>query len=60
MVTKVEPNINSVEIHPQVNNMNNPVDAALVGAGSLWPWFTVPFSEFTLHKSSKNIVAKMQ
>jgi hypothetical protein len=29
----VEPNINSVEIHPQVNNMDNPVDAALVGAG---------------------------
>jgi hypothetical protein len=32
LVTKVEPNINSVEIHPQVNNMDNPVDA-----GSLWP-----------------------
>ncbi len=37
LVTKVEPNINSVEIHPQVNNMDNPVDDAVVGVGLLWP-----------------------
>jgi len=29
LVTKVKPNINSIEVHP--------VDGALVGAGSLWP-----------------------
>jgi hypothetical protein len=38
LVTKVEPNINSVKIHPQVNNMDDPVDAALVGAGLLFPF----------------------
>jgi hypothetical protein len=30
LVTKVKLNINSVEVHP--------VDGALVGAGSLWPY----------------------
>ncbi len=38
LVTKVKPNINSVEVHPQQSNNNgHPVDGALVGAGSLWP-----------------------
>ncbi len=32
LVTKVKPNINSVEIHPQLSNKGHPVD----GAGSLW------------------------
>jgi hypothetical protein len=36
-VTKVKPNINSVEVHPQLSNNRHPVDDALVGAGSLWP-----------------------
>jgi hypothetical protein len=31
-----EPNINSVEFHPQLSNNRYPVDGALVGAGSLW------------------------
>jgi hypothetical protein len=36
LVTKVKPNINSVEVHPQVSNNRHPVDGALVvGAGSL-------------------------
>jgi hypothetical protein len=56
LVTKVEPNINSVEIHPQVNNMNNPVDAALVGAGSLWPWHTFPNLHYT--KVPKTLLPK--
>jgi hypothetical protein len=34
LVTKVKPNINSVELHPQVHNNGHPVDGALVGAGS--------------------------
>jgi hypothetical protein len=33
----VKPNINSVEVHPQLSNNGHPVDGALVGAGSLWP-----------------------
>jgi hypothetical protein len=33
LVTKVKPNINSVEIHPQLSNNGHPVDGALVGAG---------------------------
>jgi len=32
----VKPNINSVEVHPQLSNNSHPVDGALVGAGSLW------------------------
>jgi hypothetical protein len=34
---KVKPNINSVEVYPQLSNNRHPVDGALVGAGSLWP-----------------------
>jgi hypothetical protein len=34
----VKPNINSVEIHPQLNNIEHPVDGVLVGAGSLQPY----------------------
>jgi hypothetical protein len=33
----VEPNINSVEVHPELSNNGHPVDGALVGAGSVWP-----------------------
>jgi hypothetical protein len=33
----MKPNINSVELHPQLSNNEHPVDGALVGAGSLWP-----------------------
>jgi len=33
----VKPNINSIEIHPQLMNNGHPVDDDLVGAGSLWP-----------------------
>jgi hypothetical protein len=36
LVTKVKPNINSVEVHPQLSKNGHPVDGALVGAGSLW------------------------
>jgi len=37
LVTKVKPNINSVDVHPQLSNNGHPVDGALVGACSLWP-----------------------
>jgi hypothetical protein len=33
----MKPNINSVELHPQLSNDGHPVDGALAGAGSLWP-----------------------
>jgi hypothetical protein len=33
----VKPNINSVEVHPQLINKGHPMDGALVGVGSLWP-----------------------
>jgi hypothetical protein len=33
----VKPNINSIEVHPQLNNNGHPMDGALVGAGALWP-----------------------
>jgi hypothetical protein len=34
LVTKVKPNINSVEVHPQLSTNGHPVDGALVGASS--------------------------
>jgi hypothetical protein len=37
LVTKVKPNINSVEVHPQLTNKGHPVDSARVGACSAWP-----------------------
>jgi hypothetical protein len=37
LVTKMKPNMNSVELHPQLSNDGHPVDGAPVGAGSLWP-----------------------
>jgi hypothetical protein len=30
LITKVKPNINSVEVHPQLSNNGHPVDGALV------------------------------
>jgi hypothetical protein len=36
LVTKMKPNMNSVELHPQLSNNEHPVDGALVGACSLW------------------------
>jgi hypothetical protein len=33
----VKPNINSVEVHPQLSDIGHPVDDVLVGAGSQWP-----------------------
>jgi hypothetical protein len=35
-VTKVNSNINSVEVHPQLSNIGHPMDGVLLGAGSLW------------------------
>jgi len=32
LVTKVKPNINTLEVHPQLSNIGHPVDGALVGA----------------------------
>jgi hypothetical protein len=40
LVTKVKPNTNSVQVHPQLSNNSHPVDGALVGASSLWPTHT--------------------
>jgi len=34
LVTKVKPNTNSVEVHPQLSNIRHPVDDALVGGSS--------------------------
>jgi len=33
----VKLDINSVEVHPQLNNNGHPVDGVLVGVGSLCP-----------------------
>ncbi len=34
----MKPNINSVEVHPQLSNNRHPVDGVLVGTGSLLPY----------------------
>jgi hypothetical protein len=39
----VKPNINSVEVHPQLSNNSHQVGGMLLGAGSLWPIFR-PFT----------------
>ncbi len=36
-VTKVKPDINSVNVHPQLSHNRHPVDGVLVGVGSLRP-----------------------
>jgi len=33
----VKPNINPVEVHPQLSDNGHPVDGAVEGAGSLQP-----------------------
>jgi hypothetical protein len=33
----VKPEINSVEVHPQLSHKGHPVDGVLVGAGSVYP-----------------------
>jgi hypothetical protein len=38
LVTKMKPNINSVEVHPQLSNNRHPVDGVLLGAGSFMSW----------------------
>jgi hypothetical protein len=49
----VKPNINSVELHPQLSNNGHPVDGALVGAA-----FTVaPLME--LHFWDTTVLKKM-
>jgi len=76
LVTKVRPNVNSVEVHPQPSNNEHPVDGALVGAGPLWPkkfrvftmvyqcrcWFTqgVPPSASFPCRQSRYLVPTMQ
>ncbi len=47
----MKPNINSVEVHPQLSNNGHPMDGALVGACSVWlttnPWVESWPQEFT-------------
>jgi hypothetical protein len=38
----MKPDVNSVEVHPQLNHNGHPVDNVLVGAGSLWLIYVVP------------------
>jgi len=46
----VEPNINSVEVHPQPTHEGRPVDGMLAGAGSLC--FFSPHKSVLSHQSS--------
>jgi hypothetical protein len=42
LVPNLKPNMNSVEIHPQLSNNEHPVDDVPVGAGSLCPHESEP------------------
>jgi hypothetical protein len=43
LVPNLKPNMNSVEVHPQLSNNEHPVDDGVrVGAGSLWPHESEP------------------
>jgi hypothetical protein len=37
IITKVKPNIISIEVHSQMNNNRHPMDGALVDVSSMWP-----------------------
>jgi hypothetical protein len=39
LVTKMKPNINLVEVHPQLSSNRHLTDGVLVGANSLRPFF---------------------
>jgi hypothetical protein len=54
----VKSNINSVEVHPQLNNNGHPVDGAVVGAGSLPAYcrtFTIPATSFQITFKSTSL-----
>jgi hypothetical protein len=58
--TNVKQNINSVEVLPQLSTKGHPVDGALVGAGSLWPYKTGLFSsQLDLRKSLQFQIQQM-
>jgi len=44
LVIKVKPDINSVEVLPQLSNNGHPVDGAMMGACSPWPLLGVCLS----------------
>jgi len=53
MVTKVKPNINSVEVHPQLSNKKHPMDGAPVGAGPLRAKYSYKFPSSELQSDDK-------
>ncbi len=55
LVTKMKPNINSVEVHPQLSNYGHPVHGVLVGAGSLWPCSFICKMNSSLTKGSSGL-----
>jgi hypothetical protein len=59
LVTKVKPNINSVEVHPQLSKYGHPVDGVLVGAGSLWPCSFICKMNSSLTKGSSGPCSKL-
>jgi len=38
----VKPDIDSVQVHPQLSHEGHPVDGALAGAGPVWPSTPIP------------------
>jgi hypothetical protein len=65
LVTKVKPNISSIEVHPQLSNNRHPMDGVLVGVGSLWPQhlfcdkFPWPWDKYDFYKGFFNFEGKI-
>ncbi len=36
LVTKMKPNVNSIQVHPKLSNNIHPMDGVPMSAGSLW------------------------
>ncbi len=53
LVTKVKPNIDLVEVHPQLSNNKHLVDGALVGADLPWPRQRTGVSALSLSLAKK-------
>jgi hypothetical protein len=49
LVTKVKPNINSVEVSSQLSKYRHPLDCVQVGSSLLWPWFLSLVAKNQIH-----------
>jgi hypothetical protein len=56
----VKPNVNLVEVHPQLRKNGHPVDGARVGAGSLWQVITNHLVQVIYHALGEQEAQQVQ